>query len=124
MSTSFRTLRGSYTLAGFFILYVASYHRSVSKGGREGRERGGREGREGRGGEGEKKFYCFFLLDISVFGHPIYLTLIARRSKNFAGTRYLKRGINDDVREGLVIHCNILLSLPPPPPHRVMLLMK
>lgn len=69
-----------------------------------------REGREGRGG---KKFYCFFFLDISVFGRPIYLTLIARRSKNFAGTRYLKRGINDDVREGLVIHFNILLLLSP-----------
>ena len=104
MSTSFRTLRGSYTLAGFFILYVASSHRSVS-------ERGGGEGGEGeKGGEGGKKFYCFFFLDISVYGRPIYLTLIARRSKNFAGTRYLKRGINDDVREGL--HFNILLLSP------------
>ena len=80
----------------------------MSEGG-EGGE--GREGREGRGGRG-KKFYCFFFLDISVYGRPIYLTLIARRSKNFAGTRYLKRGINDDVREGLVIHFNILLLSP------------
>ena len=72
------------------------------------------EGEGGEGGEGRegKKFYCFFFLDISVFGRPIYLTLIARRSKNFAGTRYLKRGINDDVREGLVIHFNILLLSP------------
>lgn len=30
--------------------------------------------------------------DICVFGRPIYLTLIARRSKKFAGTRFLKRG--------------------------------
>ena len=121
MSTSFRTLRGSYTLAGFFILYVASYHRSVSE---RGGGKGGKGGEGEKGGEGGKKFYCFFsFLDISVYGRPIYLTLIARRSKNFAGTRYLKRGINDDVREGL--HFNILLFLPPPPPpHRVMLLMK
>uniref|UniRef100_A0A1X7SJ17 SAC domain-containing protein n=1 Tax=Amphimedon queenslandica TaxID=400682 RepID=A0A1X7SJ17_AMPQE len=41
-------------------------------------------------------FTSFIGLDISVFGHPIYLTLIARRSRNFAGTRYLKRGINDE----------------------------
>ncbi|XP_015787789.1 polyphosphoinositide phosphatase-like [Tetranychus urticae] len=32
--------------------------------------------------------------DICVFGRPIYLTLIARRSKKFAGTRFLKRGAN------------------------------
>jgi hypothetical protein len=32
--------------------------------------------------------------NISVYGLPIYLTLIARRSKKFAGTRFLKRGAN------------------------------
>lgn len=32
---------------------------------------------------------------ISVFGRPIYLTLIARRSHHFAGARYLKRGVNN-----------------------------
>lgn len=31
---------------------------------------------------------------ISIFGLPIYVCLIARRSKNFAGTRFLKRGAN------------------------------
>ena len=36
------------------------------------------------------------LLDISVFGRPIYLTMISRRSKEFAGTRFLKRGANDE----------------------------
>ena len=35
-------------------------------------------------------------LDISVYGRPIYLTMIARRSKQFAGTRFLKRGANDE----------------------------
>ncbi|XP_064473715.1 polyphosphoinositide phosphatase-like [Ornithodoros turicata] len=32
--------------------------------------------------------------NISVYGHPIYLTLIARRSQKFSGTRFLKRGAN------------------------------
>jgi SacI homology domain len=32
---------------------------------------------------------------LSVFGASVYVTLIARRSRYFAGTRYLKRGIND-----------------------------
>ena len=35
--------------------------------------------------------------DICVYGRPIYVTLIARRSKEFAGTRFLKRGANDEV---------------------------
>ncbi|KAJ3287826.1 phosphatidylinositol-3,5-bisphosphate 5-phosphatase [Rhizoclosmatium sp. JEL0117] len=33
---------------------------------------------------------------IPVFGHDIYLTLIARRSRLFAGARFLKRGVNDE----------------------------
>lgn len=33
---------------------------------------------------------------ISVFGLPIYVCLIARRSKNYAGTRFLKRGANSN----------------------------
>ncbi|KAJ3004687.1 phosphatidylinositol-3,5-bisphosphate 5-phosphatase [Thoreauomyces humboldtii] len=32
---------------------------------------------------------------ISVFGRNIYVTLIARRSRHFAGARFLKRGAND-----------------------------
>ncbi|EWC45362.1 hypothetical protein DRE_00761 [Drechslerella stenobrocha 248] len=32
---------------------------------------------------------------ISVFGRPIYVTIIARRSRYFAGARFLKRGTND-----------------------------
>lgn len=38
-----------------------------------------------------------FAPDICVYGRPIYVTLIARRSKEFAGTRFLKRGANDEV---------------------------
>ncbi|XP_033099185.1 polyphosphoinositide phosphatase-like [Anneissia japonica] len=37
--------------------------------------------------------------NVSVFGRPIIMTLIARRSNQYAGTRFLKRGIN---REGNV----------------------
>lgn len=33
---------------------------------------------------------------IGVFGKPLYLTLIARRSQKYAGTRFLKRGANVD----------------------------
>ncbi|CAL1282798.1 unnamed protein product [Larinioides sclopetarius] len=33
--------------------------------------------------------------NLSIYGHSIYLTLIARRSQLFAGTRFLKRGTND-----------------------------
>ena len=32
---------------------------------------------------------------MSIFGHTIYVTVIARRSRFFAGARFLKRGIND-----------------------------
>ena len=32
--------------------------------------------------------------NISIYGKPVYLTLIARRSNRFAGTRFLKRGAN------------------------------
>lgn len=36
--------------------------------------------------------------NISIFGKSFYLTLIARRSNKFAGTRFLKRGANFEVR--------------------------
>jgi phosphatidylinositol 3,5-bisphosphate 5-phosphatase len=35
--------------------------------------------------------------NISIFGKSFYLTLIARRSNKFAGTRFLKRGANFEV---------------------------
>ena len=49
-------------------------------------------------------------IDICVYGRPIYVTLIARRSKEFAGTRFLKRGANDEVGTVLllVIFCYYL----------------
>lgn len=35
--------------------------------------------------------------NVSIFGRPIYITLIARRSNRYAGTRFLKRGANINV---------------------------
>ena len=43
-------------------------------------------------------FYLHVLsLELTVLGRVIYITLIARRSRHFAGARYLKRGVNDEV---------------------------
>jgi hypothetical protein len=35
--------------------------------------------------------------DINVYGRPIYITIIARRSRHFAGARFHKRGVNETV---------------------------
>lgn len=43
---------------------------------------------------------CYLLecdVEISVFGRSVVVTLIARRSRHFAGARFLKRGVNDKV---------------------------
>lgn len=52
--------------------------------------------------------------NISVYGRPILLTLIARRSRKFAGTRFLKRGANFQVRFEIgrtLIYSNISFTL-------------
>lgn len=36
---------------------------------------------------------------LSVYGRVVYISIIARRSRFFAGARFLKRGANDLVRE-------------------------
>jgi len=36
---------------------------------------------------------------LSVLGRVIYVTLIARRSRHYAGARYLKRGVNEEVSQ-------------------------
>ncbi|KAI8849108.1 SacI homology domain-containing protein [Chytridium lagenaria] len=47
---------------------------------------------------------------IPVFGHNVYVTLIARRSRYYAGVRFLKRGVNDkgyvanDVETEQIVH--------------------
>lgn len=40
----------------------------------------------------------FEQVKMSIFGRVFAITLIARRSRHFAGTRYLKRGVNDKGR--------------------------
>lgn len=43
--------------------------------------------------------YGFFTQDkVSISGRDYRLTLISRRSRHYAGTRYLKRGVNDEGR--------------------------
>lgn len=55
--------------------------------------------------------------NISVYGKPLYITLIARRSNKFAGTRFLKRGANDegfvanDVETEQICHDASVISL-------------
>ncbi|RKO83671.1 SacI homology domain-containing protein, partial [Blyttiomyces helicus] len=55
-------------------------------------------------------FWTLSHLGISVFGHNILVTLIARRSRFFAGARFLKRGVNDlgyvanDVETEQIVH--------------------
>ena len=47
--------------------------------------------------------------NISVYGSPILLTLVARRSCRFAGTRFLKRGANykgNSTVFGVVFFCH------------------
>ncbi|KAF6201857.1 hypothetical protein GE061_004252 [Apolygus lucorum] len=54
----------------------------------------------------EKKLHCDWIIHIthgfvgqsvlSIFGRPVNITLIARRSNKYAGTRFLKRGANFD----------------------------
>lgn len=36
--------------------------------------------------------------ELTVLGRVIYVTLIARRSRHYAGARYLKRGVNEEVK--------------------------
>ena len=36
-------------------------------------------------------------LELTVLGRVVFITLIARRSRHYAGARYLKRGVNDEV---------------------------
>ena len=36
--------------------------------------------------------------ELTVLGRVLFITLVARRSRHHAGARYLKRGVNDEVR--------------------------
>lgn len=35
--------------------------------------------------------------NLSIFGRSVYITIVARRSNKYAGTRFLKRGANFEV---------------------------
>lgn len=37
------------------------------------------------------------LTELSVLGRVVFVTLIARRSRHYAGARYLKRGVTEEV---------------------------
>jgi hypothetical protein len=37
-------------------------------------------------------------LELTVLGRVVFVTLIARRSRHYAGARYLTRGVNEEVR--------------------------
>lgn len=45
-----------------------------------------------------------------IYGFKFYVTIIARRNKNFAGTRYLKRGISDDGHVGNEVETEQILE--------------
>ena len=40
---------------------------------------------------------------INVYGRPVYLTVMSRRSNLFAGTRFLKRGANFKVGDSYAL---------------------
>jgi hypothetical protein len=37
------------------------------------------------------------IAELNVLGRVIFVTLIARRSRHYAGARYLTRGVNEEV---------------------------
>lgn len=43
--------------------------------------------------------------NVSIFGRSMYVTVIARRSNKYAGTRFLKRGANFDVCTDALVIC-------------------
>jgi hypothetical protein len=54
-------------------------------------------------GAGASRGWCPLLIHgyfnqvtTSIFGRPLVMTLVSRRSRHFAGARFLKRGLNDD----------------------------
>lgn len=49
--------------------------------------------------------------NVSIFGRSVYVTLIARRSNRYAGTRFLKRGANCSVSFLIIssyLHCHVI----------------
>jgi len=38
-------------------------------------------------------------VELTVLGRVVFVTLIARRSRHYAGVRFFKRGVNDEVHQ-------------------------
>lgn len=53
--------------------------------------------------------------NVCVFGKPIYITLVGRRSNEFAGTRFLKRGANSQGGVANELRLNKLSMMPVSP---------
>ncbi|XLR58760.1 hypothetical protein HN51_013140 [Arachis hypogaea] len=51
-----------------------------------------------RWGRQKADAYNLMLVKLSISGRDFHLTIIARRSRHYAGTRYLKRGVNEKGR--------------------------
>ena len=45
----------------------------------------------------------FVALELNVLSRVVFVTLIARRSRHYAGARYLTRGVNEEVRTRFVL---------------------
>jgi phosphatidylinositol 3,5-bisphosphate 5-phosphatase len=41
------------------------------------------------------------ITELTALGRVVFITLIARRSRHFAGARYLKRGVNEEVSRSI-----------------------
>jgi hypothetical protein len=48
--------------------------------------------------------------NLSIFGRSVYVTIIARRSNKYAGTRFLKRGANFKVRIIIINSVSLFLG--------------
>ena len=49
-----------------------------------------------RESDGTQHTGSYTSVELTVLGRVIFITLIARRSRHYAGARYLKRGVNED----------------------------
>jgi hypothetical protein len=57
-------------------------------------------------------FRADFISELTILGRVVFVTLIARRSRHYAGARYLKRGINEEVLriiQGILLVLNDIL---------------
>ena len=53
----------------------------------------------------------FVALELNVLSRVVFVTLIARRSRHYAGARYLTRGVNEEVRTRFVLVLVLTLEI-------------